>query len=130
MASEKATYWIAVAVLAVVVGNHIASRIEGRCVSDRAQAVVQRLSSQASQLIAMADVMLGRTEAGLGQSDLAMARVQGAIARQQAACARIQAERSMMVLQQVERMRVPVVCPRQRVQVVIPQLPVPNDGTI
>lgn len=130
MVSEKAIYWVTVAVLALVVGNHFASRFEGRCISDRSQVVVERLSSHASQLVAMAEVILGGTETNLGRSDLAMARVQSALAHQQAACAKIQAEQSMMVLQRVERMQVPVICPRQRVQVVIPQVPRPHEGTL
>jgi hypothetical protein len=94
MASEKVLYWMAVAVMALFVGNHFAKKY------DRVQ----------EQFASM--------EAGM--------------AHQQTACARVQAQHArMMALEQMQNMRVRVICPRRRVRVEIPQgRAVVHDGTI
>ena len=138
MASEKALYWVTVAVLAVFVGNHFANKYDGGCITDRAMAAVQRLSGGVTHFLAMGQVTLGNAPR-LNVPELTMARVQSHfasmqanMARQQAACARLEAQRArMMALQQMQHMRVRVICPRQSVRVEIPQAPVVvSDGTI
>jgi len=136
MASEKTFYWLTVAIMAVLLGNHFANKYEGSCLSDRVMAVVRQLSGDATELSAMGQSMFSGSPR-MAAPELAMARVQGrfasmqaGIARQQAACARIEAQRArMMALQQMSQMR--VICPRQRIQVEIPQAPViVHQGTI
>jgi hypothetical protein len=136
MASERTIYWVAVAVMALFLGNHFAKKYEGGCLTDRAMASVQRLSTQANHLLAMGQMAFGATPRFTGP-EVAMARVQGRfasmqadIARQQAACARLEAQHArLMALQQMQHIQ--VICPRQRTSVEIPQVPViPTDGTI
>ena len=136
MTSEKAVYWVAVAVMAILLGNHFAKKYDGGCLTDRATATVQQLSVEASHLVAMGQMAFGVAPRFTGP-EVAMTRVQGrfasmqaGIARQQAACARLEAKHArLMALQQMRNMR--VVCPRQRVSVEIPQVPViPTEGTI
>jgi hypothetical protein len=137
MASERAIYWMAVAVLAVFLGNHFVSKHEGGCTADRAVAAVQRLSGEAAHFLAMGQAMLGHGSR-FASSEVAMARVQGqfasiedGFARQEAACARSQARHArVMALQQMERARIRVICPRTSVNVEIPQMPAVHDGTI
>jgi hypothetical protein len=62
MASEKARYWIAVAVAALFLGN---SFVDGRSdwalrLADRSMATVQRISGQAIRYAAVAQVIFGR----------------------------------------------------------------------
>lgn len=133
MASEKAVYWVAVAVMAVSLGNHFANKYDAGCLADRAMATVQRLSSEAGHFLAMGQVAFGAAPR-FSTPQVAMARVQSGfasiqadIARQQAACARLEAQHArIMALQQMQHIR--VVCPRQELNVVVPQ--VPGNGTI
>ena len=138
MASEKILYWAAVAVLAVFVGNHFANKYSGGCLANRAMAAAQGLSGEATHFVTMARDVLGGTPRFAGP-ELAMAQVQShfaslqaGVARQQAACARLEAQRArMMALQQMQHVRVRVICPRQSVRVEVPQIPVVvSDGTI
>jgi len=139
MASEKALYWMAVGLVAFSLGNDFASRHDGRCLADRTLAAVQRLSGQASHFMAMAEIMLDRTSLPLVPAETEVARIQTGLAsvdtvmaRQQAACARLRAERArMMALQQVQQMRLEVVCPRQGIHLNVPRTAAaPRDGTI
>jgi hypothetical protein len=136
MASEKTIYWVAVALMALFIGNHFAKKYDGGCLTDRTSATVQRLSAEASHLLAMGQMAFCATPRFTGP-EVAMARFQGrfasmqaGIARQQAACARLEAQHARLIaLQQMRNMR--VICPRQRMTVGIPQVPViPSDGTI
>jgi hypothetical protein len=138
MASEKTLYWVTVALLAVFIGNHFANKYDGACITDRAMAMVQGLSAEVTHFIAMGQVTLGSAPR-LAGPELAMARVQSHfasmqadLARQQAACARVEAQRARIIaLQQMQHLRVRVVCPPQSVRVEVPQIsPVFNDGTI
>ncbi|HXY14885.1 MAG TPA: hypothetical protein VEI26_10340 [Terriglobales bacterium] len=103
MSSEKTMYWVSVAVLAVVVGNHFVNRYQGGCVIDRATAAVQRLTADATHFSAMAQaVFAGNPQ--LATPELQLARMQGRfasieanMARQQAACARAQAHHARMM---------------------------------
>ena len=130
MASEKALYWMAVGVLALIVGNHFVSKYSGECARERALASVRCLSSEATHSLAMAEVMLARTSLPWASSENAMARVQTrlasmqtVVARQEAACARIETQRAM---QEMQQMRLQVICPRQNVRVEIPRIEVPR----
>ncbi|HXM22794.1 MAG TPA: hypothetical protein VN948_16165 [Terriglobales bacterium] len=138
MGSEKAWYWIAVGVLALFVSNNFAARHEGevRCLASRSLAAVEQVSGHAAKFMAMAELMLGRgetrfvrTQTVLAGAQTRLASVQTAIARHEAAFARVQAEHAQMVtMQQLGRT---VVCPRQNLRIVIPELPsMRTDGTI
>ena len=137
MASERAIYWMAVGVVALLLGQHFVSRNDGRCLANRSLAAVQQLSSRANHLMAMAEGILGQatpqfpsTEAEFAGIQTRFASLDSQIARQQAACARLQAEEARrMALQQVQQMRLEEVCPRQRLRAIHPPA-MPDDGTI
>lgn len=128
MASEKAIYWVAVAAMTILLGNHFAKNYEGGCLTDRATATVQQLSAEANHLLAMGQMAFGATSRFTGP-EIAMARVQGrfasmqaGIARQQAACARLEAQHArLMAMQQMQHVR--VICPRQRARTYALQMP-------
>jgi hypothetical protein len=129
MASEKALYWMAVGLLELVVGNHFVSKFDGRCLAYRSQAVAERISAKTDRLVAMADLMLGRTSTRIDRAETMMvvsqarlASMQSSLTRQQVACARIEASRARMVVQQqLQQMRIPVVYPSPRIQMVMPR---------
>jgi hypothetical protein len=135
MASQKATYWMAVGLLALIVGNHFVSKISGTCLAYKARAAAERMSGRASSLMAVADVMLGRTstrfdraQAALAMSQARLASVQTNFARREAVCARVQAVRAqMMVREQLEEMEIPAVAPRAQIEMMIPAPPVTPD---
>lgn len=136
MASEKTLYWVAVVVMAISVGNHFANKYDSGCLTSRAMATVQRLSSEAGHFLAMGQVAFGATprfttpQVAVARVQSGFASMQADIARQQAACARLEAEHARMIaLEQMRNMR--VICPRQRLNVVAPQVPaISRDGTI
>jgi hypothetical protein len=131
MASEKTTYWMAVGLLALFMGNHFVSRIGGNCLVSKARVAVERISGQADHLMAMAEVAMGRTstrfdraQAAMEMAQVRMASVQSQFARQQAACARLGAGRARMVVQQqLLQMQIPVVNPQPRIEMVMPRPP-------
>ncbi|MGO9646939.1 MAG: hypothetical protein ACLPOO_02675 [Terriglobales bacterium] len=131
MASEKALYWMAVGLLTFVMGSHFVSQLDGRCFAAKSRVVAERISGKADRLMAMADVMLGRTstrfdraQAAFAMTQVRVASMQTSFARQEAACARLSGIRARMVVQQqLQQMQIPVVCPRQRVELVIPAPP-------
>jgi len=131
MASEKATYWMAVGLLALFMGNHFVSRIGGNCLASKARVAVERISGQADHLMAMADVAMGRTstrfdraQAAMEMAQVRMASVQTQFARQQAACARLEGSRArMMIRQQLEQIDIPAVVSRPRIEMMMPRPP-------
>jgi hypothetical protein len=138
MGSEKAWYWIAVGVLALVVSNNFAARHEdeiGRLAS-RSLAAIEQVSGQATHFVARAEMMFGRgethfvgTQTTLAGAQARLASVQCVIARHEAALARVQAEHARMAAMQ--ELRGTVVCPRQSLRMVIPVPPaMRTDGTI
>ena len=137
MASEKALYWMAVGVAALLLGQHFVSRYDGRCLANRSLAALQQLSDRANNLMAMAESTLGQatpqfasTETELAGIQTRFASLDSAIARQQAACARIEAEQArQMALREAQQMRLEVICPRQRLRAIHPPA-MPDDGTI
>jgi hypothetical protein len=138
MVFEKAAYWIAVGVLALFVSNNFAARHRGevRCLANQSLAAVEQVSGHAARLIGMAEMMLGRGETRFVQAHTTLAgaqtrlaSVESAIASHEAALARVEAERSRMIAMQ--QMRATVVCPRQNLRMVIPELPeTRTDNTI
>lgn len=128
MASQKALYWMSVGLLALVVGNHFVSKFSGTCLAYKARAAAQRVSGQSDHLLAVAEVMLGRTstrfdraQTALAMAETRLASVQTSMARQEAVCARLEAGRARMVVrEQLQQMQMPVLCPRQRVEMVMP----------
>ena len=138
MGSEKAWYWIALGVLALLVSNHFAARYEGeiRCLASRSLAAAEQVSGHATHFTAMAEAMLGRGDARFARAQATLARaetrvasVQAAIACREAAFARLQAERDRMTAMQ--ELSGAVICPRQNLRIVVPELPaIQPHGTI
>jgi hypothetical protein len=134
MNSEKATYWMAVGVLALMVGNHFATKFDGNCLTERAAAAVQRLSSEGSRMLAMAQLAVDRGTMSVARSQASFVRMQTrfaseqtAAARQQITCARAQAAyQRAMALQQVQQLRMQVICPRQSLRIQVPQVELPQ----
>jgi hypothetical protein len=128
MASQKATYWMAVGLLALVVGNNVVSKLDHRCLAYKVRAAAERVSAQSDHLMAVADVMLGRTstrfdraQTALAMAQTRLASVQTSMARQEAVCARVEAVRARMIVrQQLQQMQIPVVVSRPHLQMVIP----------
>jgi hypothetical protein len=128
MSSEKMLYWVTLAVMTVLVGNHFASKYQGTCLVDGAIATVEHLGTEATHFAAMAESMFSETPS-FARSQEAFARVQSplayvqaSMARRQAASARQQAQHArMMALQQMQNLR--VVCPRQSITVELPRIP-------
>ncbi len=134
MNSEKATYWIAVGVLALMVGNHFTTKVDAKCLTQRAVAAVQRLSVEGTRVMAMAQLALDRGTTSVARSQASFARMQTrfasaqtAVARQRIACARAQAAHErMMALQQMQVLRMQTICPRQTMRIEMPQIEVPQ----
>jgi hypothetical protein len=132
MVSPKASYWIAVSVLALFVGNNFAARYqEGvHCLASRSLAAVEQVSGHATRFMSMAEIMLGQgeTQSARVQTTLAcaqtkLASVQTLIAEHEAALARAEAEHARMVAMQ--QLRGSVICPRQNLRIVTPE---PHQG--
>jgi len=139
MASQKALYWMAVGLLALIVGNNLVSKLDHSCLAYKVRAATQRVSSQSDHLMAVTEVMLGRTSTRFDRAQTALARaqtrlasVQTSMARQEAVCARVEAARArMMVRQQLEEIRIPMAVPSSRVEFAIPAPPAaPNQDPI
>jgi hypothetical protein len=128
MAFEKAIYWTAVGLLAFVMANHFVSRISGNCLASKARVAVERASGQATHLMAMAEMGMGRTstrfdraQAAMAMAQVRMASVQTQFARERVACARLEGSRARLIV--LQETQVPVVCPRPRIELVMPAPP-------
>ena len=139
MASQKATYWMAVGLLALIVGNHFVSRISGTCLAYKVRAAAERMSGQSGHLMAVAEVMLGRTstrfdraQTALAMAQTRLASVQTSMAHQEAVCARVEAVSARtMVREQLEQVQIQMVAPSRRMVFVIPTPPAtPNQDPI
>jgi hypothetical protein len=127
MATEKITYWVAVGLVALFMGNQLVGKLDdGNCLANKARVVAERISGQATHLMAVAEVAMGRTssrfdraQAAMAMAQMHVAAMQTQFARGEAACARLEAGRARMVV--LQELRVPVVHPR--VQMVMPQPP-------
>jgi hypothetical protein len=135
MISAKASYWIAVGLLALFVCNHLAARYENdtRRLASHSLAAVEQVSTQATRFMATAEMMFGRGETHFVRAQNAMACAQTRLASMQtmlasheAALAKVQAEREQLM--DLQQLRGTIVCPRQNLRMAMPQLH--RDGTI
>jgi len=127
MASQKALYWIAVALMVLFLGNHFAIKYD-RCL---------RVSHQSSPAVAMVERALARTPSFAPQRRLTpaveagFASMQAEMARQRTAYALLAAERSrMMAMERIEQGQMRAICPRRGVRIAIPERPPRSDGSI
>lgn len=127
MSSEKMLYWVTLAVMALFVGNHFATKYQGTCLTDYAMETVQHLGTEATHFTAIAEAMFSGTpsfagpEQAFAKMQARLAYVQSGIARQEAACARQQAQHARMMALHLQHLR--TVCPRQSVTVELPRIP-------
>lgn len=135
MAFEKVGYWIAVGVLVLVMSNNFVVRHENdvRALASRSLAAVEQVSDHATRFMAVAETMLGRGEARFAQTQTTLAcaqtrlaSVQSMLASREAGLARLEAEHARMAAMQ--QLGASVICPRERLKIVMPQLL--HDGTI
>jgi hypothetical protein len=125
MVSQKALYWIAVALMALFLGHHFAVKYD-RCLrtsleSSPAPAMVERVLDK-SPCFPARRLVVPPAEAGF-------ASLEAEIARQQAGFAHLEAERArILAMEQMGRVR--GICPRPSVRIAIRQHPVADDGTI
>jgi hypothetical protein len=135
MISAKASYWLAVGVLAMFLSNHFAGHYESevRCLASRSLLAVEQISSQTTRLMATAELMLAggqthfvRTQNAMACVETRLASVQTMLASHEAALAKVQAEREQLM--DLQRLRGTIVCPRQNLRMTMPQPQ--RDGTI
>lgn len=131
MASEKAWYWAAVAVLILGLGNSFVNRHQdwSGSLADRSLAVAQRISGQAMAYLEMAEMELGRHAARCPRTELSAARLQTKFASMQAVIASRQAEFATLEarraqLEALQEVRRSMICPRQGFSIEMPQAPV------
>jgi hypothetical protein len=124
MVFEKAVYWMAVGVLALVVSNNLASRhglnldsLNAGSLPNRSFAAVEAVADDATQILGTAEQVFSRagTHYVRSQSTLAclqtrVASVQSRIAQREAVLARVQAHRARMVA--MEQMSGVALCSR------------------
>jgi hypothetical protein len=138
MGSERALYWIAVAVLAVFAVNNFAVRHQNgvRCLASRSLAAIEQVSPHATSVMAMAEMMWDRGESRFDHSQMALAGVQTrlasaqcVLARHEAAFARVQAEQAR--IEAIQQLRGAAICQRQTLRMAIPVPPgIRAGGTI
>jgi hypothetical protein len=135
MGSEKASYWIAVAVLAVFAINNFVVRHQNgvRCLTGRSLAAIEQVSGHGTGIMEMAEMVLGRgesrfvhTQMVLGGVQTQLASAQCVLARHEAALAWVQAEHSRLLAMQ--QLRSTMICPRQNVRLAIPEPPSMRTG--
>jgi hypothetical protein len=118
MASERAMYWMAVGLTALVLGNHFAAKYD-RCWRVSIAGVLERTPN-----LAPAEIFTAPVAAEL-------ASIHAKVAQERAACAFVQAQRAqVMVMEQMEAGRLRGLCPRQHVKIRIPEPPAPIEGSI
>lgn len=114
MVFEKAAYWMAVGVLALIVSNNLASRhgvnlgsLNAGSLPNRSFAAVEQFAGDATGLVGTAEQIFGRagTRFAHSQSTLAclqtrLASIQSRLAQREAVLARVQAQRARMVAMQ------------------------------
>lgn len=138
MATEKAWYWAAVAVLVLAFGNSFMSHHRGSsdCVVQRAFASVQQVSGRAMAYLNLAEARLSgqstrcvRPEMAAVRVQVNVARMEAAVARQQANFARLEARRDRLV--QLHDMRINGLDELQNMRIPAPHVVVIQpDGTI
>jgi hypothetical protein len=118
MASERVMYWMAVGLMALLLGNHFAAKYD-RCLRESIAGVLERTPNLPPPEIFTAPVAAQ------------LASMQAKIAQERAACALVQAQRAqMMAMEQMEAVRPRGICPRQHVKIRIPEPPPPIEGSI
>jgi hypothetical protein len=119
MASERAIYWIAVGLMAFLLGNHFAAKYD-RCLRESIAGVLERTPSLPPPEIFTAPVAAQ------------LASMHAKIAQERAACALVQAQRAqMMAMEQMEEaVRPRGICPRPQVKIRIAEPPAPIEGSI
>ena len=138
MITEKAIYWMAVGLVALAAGNHLVSRFDGRCLDQRAMAVIERLSGGPAfaAILDHTSVQCARAQANMerAQARMAAAQVrfasmqdrfacaQNRVARQETAFARLQAEKDRFAA--LQEMRLQIMAPNQNLQLAIPEIPI------
>ncbi len=130
MASDKALYTVAVAVLALGLGNSLANNQPEwlRSLTNRSLAVAQQASGRAEGYLGMAQLILGggqtsfgRTQALIGRVQAQLGSMQAQMGRRQAQIARVEGEQTRMIaMQTVAHMK--VTCPRITMKVSRPIL--------
>lgn len=143
MITDKALYWMAVGLVALAAGNHLVSRLDGRCLGERTMAVVEHLSGgpafaaildNSSVRCARAQASIEKAQARMAATQVRFAAMQGRfasaqtmVARHQAAFARLQAETDRLAaLHEVQQMRLEIAAPHQNLRLAIPQIAVPS----
>jgi hypothetical protein len=136
MVSEEVSYWMAVGVVALFLGNNFAVRHGDsiRCLTDRSVAAIESVTGPASRLMATAEMMVGRSETRvartqtvLAQAETRLASVQTEIECHQAAFARMRAEQARALA--MRELQAAVICPRSNVRMVAPDS-IHTNGTI
>ena len=135
MISAKASYWMAVGLLALFVSNHLAGRYEGeaRRLASQSLAAVEQISGQATRVMATAEMMFGggetrfvRAQNTMACAQTRLASVETVLASHEAGLAKVQAEREQLM--DLQQLRGTLLCPRQNLRIVMPQIH--GDGTI
>ena len=137
MASEKMTYWAAVGIMAVLLGNQAISKIDAQCLRQRAIYAMERLSGSANEVAGRAQLVFDRNSSRYdrvqSRIECAQSRIayaQSLLARKEARLAQAQAMREQRVII-MEQMRNSMRDAHPRVQVVVPHtLAMPSDDTI
>jgi hypothetical protein len=126
MASQRALYWIAVALMALFLGNHFAIKYD-RCLRVAIQSSPVRVVEQAlakTPDLAPARRMTSPVAAGF-------ASMQAELAHQQAAYAILEAKRArIMAMEEIGQRQMRGICPRHGIRIAIPERPARTDGTI
>ena len=121
MASERAMYWMAVGLMAVLLGNHFSAKYD-RCLRDALAGAQRRLERTPG---------LRSPEMVTAPLEARLASMQVKIAHGRAACALLQAQRAqMMAMEQIRADEVHGICPRQHLRIRISETPVPTEGKI
>jgi hypothetical protein len=124
MVFEKAAYWMAVGVLALVVSNNLASRhqlnlglLNVGSLPNRSFAAIEQVAGDATGLLGSAEGILGRAGSRFAHSQTTLAcfqtrlaSVQNRIAQREAVLARVQVQRARMVA--MEQIRGTALCSR------------------
>jgi hypothetical protein len=135
MAFEKVGYWMAVGVLALIVSNTFVIRHgnDVRDLASRSLVAVEQVPAHVTRFMAVAEMMIGgggarfaqtQTKRACAQSRLAS--LQSILASREAGFARLQAEHARWAAMQ--ELRGPLLCPRQNLRIVLPELPAMRTG--
>ncbi len=134
MATEKAWYWAAVAVLVLAFGNSFMRHHQASsdCAVQRAFASVQQVSGRAMAFLSQAEARLGgstgcsRPEMAAVRMQASVARMEASVARQQANFARLQSQRDRLV--QLQDMRIDGLDELQNMRIEVPRVAVIHSG--